>query len=105
MSHGTSSVSGGDAMTDTKPADTTGEMTGERILALAKEWGVAAGSAQVLCFSRALLAEMGERVEREMWAAVPKAHTYASENADVYRAGDAARDRCVKVVRRLMGVK
>ena len=31
--------------------------------------------------------------------AVPRAHTYASENADIYRAGDAARDRCIEAIR------
>lgn len=30
--------------------------------------------------------------------AVPRAHTYASENADVYRAADGARDRCIKAI-------
>ena len=31
--------------------------------------------------------------------AVPRAHTYASENADIYRAGDAARDMCIAAIR------
>lgn len=32
-------------------------------------------------------------------SAVPRAHTYASENADIYRAGDYARDRCIAAIR------
>lgn len=34
--------------------------------------------------------------------AVPRAHTYASENADLYLAGDHARDQCTKAIRALM---
>ena len=34
--------------------------------------------------------------------AVPRAHTYASENAEVYHAWDAARDRCIQAVRSLL---
>lgn len=30
---------------------------------------------------------------------VPRAHTYASENADYYRAGDAARHACIAAIR------
>ncbi len=33
--------------------------------------------------------------------AVPRAHTYASENADIYRAADSARDRSIKAIRAL----
>ena len=34
--------------------------------------------------------------------AVPLAHTYTSENADIYRAADYARDRCVAAIRALL---
>jgi hypothetical protein len=45
----------------------------------------------------------GEATEREACIAacrkaVPRAHTYASENADIYRAGDVARDRCIEAI-------
>jgi hypothetical protein len=52
----------------------------------------------------AALVEAARREEREAniaacQKAVPRAHTYASENADIYRAGDAARDRCIEAIR------
>jgi hypothetical protein len=45
----------------------------------------------------------GEATERDACIAacrkaVPRAHTYASENADIYRAGDVARDRCIEAI-------
>ena len=33
--------------------------------------------------------------------AVPRAHTYASENADLYIGADNARDRCINAIRAL----
>ena len=52
----------------------------------------------------AALVEAARREEREAnisacRKAVPRAHTYASENADIYRAGDAARDMCIAAIR------
>ena len=37
-------------------------------------------------------------------AAVPRAHTYASENADIYHAVDTARDRCVEAIAKEFGL-
>ena len=33
--------------------------------------------------------------------AVPMAHTYASENADIYLAQDTAKGRCISEIRRI----
>jgi hypothetical protein len=51
----------------------------------------------------AALVDAARRDEREAnisacRKAVPRAHTYASENADIYRAGDVARDRCIEAI-------
>ncbi len=42
--------------------------------------------------------EMRERAAFACQKAVPLAHTYASENADLYRTADATRDRCITAI-------
>lgn len=61
---------------------------------------------KVIAVALALDAFAAEAVKAEREAcvlacikAVPRAHTYASENANYYRAGDAARDACIAAIR------
>jgi hypothetical protein len=41
------------------------------------------------------------RLVREIREKAPRAHTYASENSDVYRAHDAGRDAALRCVETL----
>lgn len=45
--------------------------------------------------------EFRRRLVREIREKVPRAHTYASENSDVYQAHDAGRDAALRVVETL----